>query len=77
MANTSISNAFERMWQHTLVALGNKVSFSEAQTLTEEQKEQARANIGALPRVLTSEYFGNELPAAGTAGRVFFKKVSG
>lgn len=24
MANTSIFNAFERMWQHTIAALGNK-----------------------------------------------------
>lgn len=37
------------------------------------------AQIGALPAsgalVLTSAVYGNALPAAGTAGRIFFKKV--
>lgn len=46
MANTSIFNAFNRMWQHIFSALGTKVSFDEEQTLTEEQKLQARENIG-------------------------------
>ena len=35
------------------------------------------ADIGAVPKVLTSEYFGTSLPAAGTSGRIFFKKVDG
>lgn len=33
-------------------------------------------DVGAVPKILTSEYFGTSLPAAGTTGRVFFKKVS-
>ena len=32
--------------------------------------------VGAIPKILTSEYFGTSLPAAGTAGRIFFKKVN-
>ena len=46
MANQSIFDAFERMWQHTVNVLGTKVSFTEAQTLTDEQKQQAQDNIG-------------------------------
>jgi hypothetical protein len=30
----------------------------------------------ALPRILTSNDYGDTLPAAGTPGRIFFKKVS-
>lgn len=62
MANASILAAFERMWQHITVALGNKSDANhthsefyskedkvlryDEQSLTEEQKEQARINIG-------------------------------
>lgn len=62
MANASILAAFERMWQHITVALGNKSDANhthsefyskedkvlryDEQVLTEEQKEQARINIG-------------------------------
>jgi hypothetical protein len=34
MANTSIYNAFERMWQHVVVALGDKVSKVEGKGLS-------------------------------------------
>lgn len=61
MTNTSILAAFERMWQHIVLALDGKAERSEipttaddvgavaytVQTLTEEQKAQVRANIGA------------------------------
>jgi hypothetical protein len=30
-----------------------------------------------IPAILTSDFYGDELPAAGTPGRIFFKKVSG
>lgn len=55
MANASILAAFERMWQHIVVALGNKSDIDHThdemilyteQSLTEEQKLQARNNIG-------------------------------
>jgi hypothetical protein len=60
MANTSIFAAFERMWQHVTSALNTKAEKTEipttanelnavaytVQTLTEEQKAQARVNIG-------------------------------
>ena len=34
------------------------------------------ANVGAIPATLTNSYYGTSLPAAGTAGRIFFKKVT-
>lgn len=51
MANQSIKAAFERLWQHTVLAIDkatvkNAVTYT-AQTLTEEQKTQARKNIDA------------------------------
>lgn len=60
MANASILAAFERMWQHIVSALNTKAEKTEipttaselnavaytVQTLTEEQKAQARVNIG-------------------------------
>lgn len=60
MENSSLYLAFERQWQHTLLALENKANKDEvpteasdigaisynAQNLTEAQKAQARANIG-------------------------------
>lgn len=60
MANTSIYAAFERMWQHISTALNRKAEKTEiptnaselnavaytVQVLTEEQKAQARVNIG-------------------------------
>lgn len=46
MANASIKAAFERMWQHITNALATKVSFTEEQELTDEQKLQAQTNIG-------------------------------
>ena len=33
MANTSILAAFERMWQHTVAALGNKANVDHSHTL--------------------------------------------
>ena len=33
------------------------------------------ADVGAIPQILTSDYYGTALPAAGTAGRIFFLKV--
>lgn len=69
MANTSILAAFERMWQHITYVLNGKAEKSEiptnaselnavsyiTQTLTEEQKAQARTNIG----VSESSFSGN------------------
>lgn len=47
MANASIKAAFERMWQHITTKLSESaVLYSEAQTLTDEQKLQAQTNIG-------------------------------
>lgn len=59
MTNTSIFNAFERMWYHILNALNNK------------------ANTDAIiPKILTAEFYGDELPEEAEEGRIFFKKVS-
>lgn len=49
---------------------------------TEEDKaaivETVKSNLPAyIPAVLTSDFYGDELPAAGTPGRIFFKKVAG
>ena len=30
---------------------------------------------GALPKILTDDIYGTNLPSAGTIGRIFFKKV--
>lgn len=32
--------------------------------------------FGYIPAILTSDFYGDELPAPGTPGRIFFKKVS-
>lgn len=32
-------------------------------------------DMGALPSVLTSDYYGTALPTAGIEGRIFFLKV--
>lgn len=53
MANASISSAFERMWQHTVAALGNKADTAYVDDLktkvgdtsVSEQIESAIANI--------------------------------
>jgi hypothetical protein len=69
MANTSIFAAFERMWQHIISALSTKAEKTEiptnaselnavaytVQSLTDEQKAQARVNIG----VGESSFSGN------------------
>ena len=34
------------------------------------------SDVGAVPKILTSAEYGTSLPAAGTAGRIFFKKVT-
>lgn len=34
------------------------------------------ANVGAIPKILSSAEYGTSLPPAGTAGRIFFKKVT-
>ena len=48
---------------------------------TEEDKaeivETVKSSLHAyIPAVLTSDFYGDELPAAGTPGRIFFKKVA-
>lgn len=48
---------------------------------TEEDRaamvEAVLSNLPAyIPAVLTSDFYGDELPAAGTPGRIFFKKVT-
>ena len=45
MANSSILAAFETIWQHTVVALGNKVDRDEMNTAIDSAIEAAFANI--------------------------------
>ena len=49
MANTSIYAAFERMWHHISLALGNKVDSNRVYT-----KEEIDAMIGDIASVLRS-----------------------
>jgi hypothetical protein len=44
---------------------------------TDEDKAEFIASLPEyVPAVLTSDFYGDELPAPGTPGRIFFKKVS-
>ena len=72
MANTSILTAFERMWQHVVIALNNsradlessintKVSYDKVLSLTPEQQGMARENIRAaidIYDIVSPEMFG-------------------
>ena len=45
MANTSILNAFERMWQHIVVKLGEKANTSDIADLQEQLEERSQVQI--------------------------------
>ena len=55
MANASILSAFERMWYHIALKFNGTVSADTEQTLTEDQKAQARTNIGIQNETWTFE----------------------
>lgn len=46
MANTSIKNAFERMWYHIVAALGNKVDLTTEETISGVKTFSNGMNIG-------------------------------
>ena len=76
-------SAGNTMWGHGLVGCYPGFKFTDKPDQVLESGTALFANygvtcdnIGALPSVLTSSYYGTTLPAAGTAGRIFFKKVS-
>lgn len=71
MANQSISAAFERFWQHVCVAINKKAETQHTHTVS----DVSGLTDVVIPKTLTSEFYGDELPEAGTAGRIFFKKV--
>lgn len=90
MANTSILAAFERMWQHIVVALGSKADASHTHSFDEmggvtpitnggtgaTDGETAMKNLLASGDMILSSYqYGDTLPEAGIVGRIFFKKV--
>lgn len=71
------------MWGHGFVGCSPSFKFTdkpdqvlETGTYLNPRYGVTCDNIGALPSVLTSNHYGTALPAAGTAGRIFFKKVS-
>ena len=69
MANTSILAAFERMWQHVVVALNNKSDKSEMkalQTLVGDTSvsEQVEAAIAGLDGYIYAEEFNSEATMA-------------
>lgn len=70
MANTSIYNAFERMWQHVVAALGNKSSIGH----THDDLQEAIDTITA--GILDPERYGTELPDTGITGQFYFKEVT-
>ena len=45
MANTSILNAFERMWQHTVAALNNKINSHNSSTSAHTDIRNLISNI--------------------------------
>lgn len=72
-----------QLWGHAIVGCHPTFKFTDIPNGTLESGTELTAsygvtcsNIGALPSVLTSSHYGNTLPAAGNAGRIFFKKVS-
>lgn len=56
MANASILAAFERMWQHTLIALNNKTEELESKI----EDETVPAQIEAAMNTLREEILGGE-----------------
>jgi hypothetical protein len=71
MANTSIYAAFERFWQHIVAVLGEKADAEHTHTVSDVS---GLTNV-VITKTLTSDLYGDELPDAGTEGRIFFKKV--
>ena len=51
MANTSIFNAFERMWQHIVAALGNKSNLDHTHTPEEVGAAPSNAIVDRSPKV--------------------------
>ena len=65
MANESIYAAFERMWQHIIAKLGNLVSYTDSQTLSDDQKIMATTNIGAKPEDVMATISGTYVSGTG------------
>ena len=85
MANTSILAAFERMWQHTVAAIGSHshkldemsgvMPIANGGTGATDGETAMKNLLASGNMVLSPNQYGDTLPPAGTVGRVFFKKV--
>lgn len=69
MANTSIFNAFERMWQHIVAALGNKSDINHAHNDLQNAINKIQSGI------LENNLYGTTLPSSAPEGQFFFKQV--
>ena len=55
---------------------GTPLNASTLNQLVEENAEGLRKLFAAGPTVISANQYGTSLPAAGTPGRIFFKKVT-
>lgn len=69
MANTSIFNAFERMWQHIVAALGNKSDINHTHNDLNDAINMISSGI------VDDSLYGTTLPSSAPKGQIFFKKV--
>lgn len=58
MANTSILAAFERMWQHTVAALGSKANTSDITNLQTQIDE--KVSMTELENYVDETFLGGE-----------------